>query len=794
MIERQRIQVRGIVQGVGFRPFVYDLATRAGLVGRVRNEAAGVTIEIEGEAAALKAFTTALAAGPPTLAVIEQITVESLPPGPGRRSWSDFSIAPSQSEGGRRTLIAPDIAPCDDCLRELFDPTDRRYRYPFINCTNCGPRFTIICDLPYDRPSTTMASFIMCPACRREYEDPADRRYHAQPIACPACGPSLALWRTSPDAPAIDPAEDPIAAVRRRLSEGWIVAIKGLGGYHLACDPANDVSLGRLRLAKRRYEKPFALMAADIEAAAGVCQIDEAERALLDDPRRPVVLLQRRPGAAIAEAVAPRQNTLGIMLPYTPLHHLLFSRDRSDEAAAGSPPDGAGLLRLLVMTSGNPHDEPIVYRDEDVFEQLAPLADYILTHDRPIRTRCDDSVSRLVDGRERLIRRARGYAPRPLRVDFEFREPVLAVGGHLKNAFCLGQGRYALMSHHIGDLQNLETLTSWREGIDHIKQLFAITPRIVAHDLHPDYLSTRYALDVAGVRRVPVQHHHAHIASVLAENHLRGAVIGVAFDGTGYGPDGTVWGGEFLVADYHDYDRAAHLRPIHLAGGEQAIAQPWRLAAAWLDRLYGPEWIEQPLDFCRQVDRGAWAVMRQMIDRNINSPLTSSMGRLFDAAAALLGIRQLVTYEGQAAVELEALADGAESGAYPFAVDLPQIDPAPVFESILADLRRGAPISRISARFHNGVVGLIGTVCDRLRDERGLNRVALSGGVFQNARLLAGALTHLRARGFEVFANRLIPTNDGGLALGQAAIASFREARVGQADDIDIQLKERSCV
>lgn len=771
MKERRRIQVRGVVQGVGFRPFVYSLATCTGLTGQVLNDAAGVTIEVEGETAVLDNFTTALQTDAPPLAVIEQITAETLPLSHNGHRLREFSIVQSQAAAQRNTFISPDVATCDDCLRELFDPTNRRYRYPFINCTNCGPRFTIIEDVPYDRPFTTMSSFALCADCQAEYDDPHNRRFHAQPNGCPVCGPQVSLvmnnetmnneqWAVANFPISQSPInEDAITRTQALLAQGAIVAIKGLGGYHLACDATNEVVVQRLRTRKHRWDKPFALLAADLTAVQTFCQLNKAEEQLLLDRKRPIVLLRRKRDTAVASAVAPNQKTLGVMLPYTPLHHLLLYN---------SP------CPLLVMTSGNRSDEPIVYRDEEVTDRLDNIADAVLSHNRAIHMRCDDSVARIYDNRQLIIRRSRGYAPQPLAVGFEFGRPVLAVGGHLKNSFCLGKGRYAFLSHHIGDLDNLETLTSFHEGISHFKRLFDVAPQVVAHDLHPDYLSTRYALEQEGLTAVAVQHHHAHIASVMAEHHLTEPLVGVAFDGTGYGTDGTVWGGEFLVADLAAFERVAHLRQVSLPGGEQAVKQPWRVTAAWLNQMNN-EAMNNEQWAMNDEQRATWDVLQQMIERGVNSPLTSSMGRLFDAVAALLGVRQEVSYEGQAAIELEAIADESVMDGYSFCLCWPQLDPAPVFAEMMEDLRLGVPVPVIAAKFHNGVAGLVTAVCFKLRQERNLNQVALSGGVFQNVFLLSRTLKLLQEQGFDVFTNQLVPPNDGGLALGQAVIAMTNE-------------------
>lgn len=761
MRERRRITVQGIVQGVGFRPFVYGLAQRHSLVGQVWNDSAGVTIEAEGEREALDACLRALREESPPLAAIERMDWTPLP----LNGDTAFVIESSHGQAEKHAFVSPDVCICDDCLRELFDVRDRRYGYAFINCTNCGPRFTIIRDVPYDRPLTTMAAFQMCRECRREYENPTSRRFHAQPNACPRCGPLVGLKMGL----RMEAGEDALQIAARLLENGNILAVKGLGGYHLACDATSTEAVAGLRARKHRWDKPFALMAADVETVRALCEMNKQEEALLTSRRRPIVLLRARTPQRLAPEVAPKQKYLGVMLPYTPLHYLLFEAYKRG-LGDGRPP-------IWVMTSGNSSDEPIAYRDDEARQRLAPLADYVLAHDREIHMRCDDSVTRVVCGVEVPIRRSRGYAPQPLSMSFEFTRPVLAVGAHLKNTFCLGKGRHAFVSHHIGDLDNLETLTSFGEGVEHFKRLFDIQPEVVAHDLHPDYLSTGYALKLENVQRTPVQHHHAHIASVLAEHGLTGPVIGAAFDGSGYGTDGTVWGGEFLIADLVDFERVLHLAEIPLPGGEQAIHQPWRIAAAWLQKLYGDEWLDWPIEFSRHVDRKAWAVLRQMMEHSVNSPLTSSVGRLFDAVAALLSLRDTVNYEGQAAVELEALADEAVPDGYAFTLRGSVADPAPLFSQLLSDLRAGVALSVIAARFHNALVTLVTQVCLRLRAEHNINMVALSGGVFQNAFLLARTLEQLEALGFETYTNQRVPPNDGGLALGQAAIANARLAK-----------------
>jgi hydrogenase maturation protein HypF len=765
--QRRRITIQGIVQGVGFRPFVYGLAQRWGLTGFVLNDSSGVTIEVEGLVSALDAFQAALHAELPPLARIDTLTSEQLSP----QQDHAFEIVASQSGADRHALISPDTATCADCLRELFDPLNRRYHYPFINCTNCGPRFTIIRDVPYDRPQTTMSVFPMCDACRAEYENPLDRRFHAQPNACAVCGPSLQLilWgnqRTFTPANAIPQAV-------QAFIEGAILAIKGLGGYHLACDALNAQAVERLRQRKHREAKPFALMVPDLATAGKLCQVRAAEAALLQSHRRPIVLLERLPTAhvSVAEAVAPGSDILGIMLPYTPLHHLLLHA-----FAQALPPDRPAVL---VMTSGNLSDEPIAYQDSDARLRLSSIADGMLTHNRTIHMRCDDTVMRIVAGDEQHLRRSRGYAPEPIILAQELTMPLLACGAHLKNTFSLGKKRQAFVSHHIGDLENLETLTSYREGIEHYQRLFDIVPEAIAYDLHPEYLATRYALDSDIPHKIGIQHHHAHIASVLAEHGLTGPVIGVAADGTGYGLDGTIWGGEILLADLIDFERHMHLRPIPLPGGEQAIRQPWRVAAAYLQQSFGDAFLELDIPFVQHLDRSRWYTLSQIIQRNINSPLTSSMGRLFDGVASLIGLRNISHYEGQAAIELETLAHSAQEEAqekcYPFDIDKRgAIDTTPLIRAIVSDIQQRTSPAQIAARFHRSVVEMLVMACLMIREQSGLQIVALSGGVFQNRLLLQQLLERLSTHAFQVYTNGRVPPNDGGISLGQLAIASAR--------------------
>jgi len=757
---RTGIRIEGVVQGVGFRPFVYSLATSLGLGGLVGNDVDGVFAEVEGSTEAVAKFLGLLEVQAPPLARIERISTTSLPV-TGR---AGFVIAPSRDGGQRRTLIAADSATCEDCLRELADPADRRYRYPFINCTNCGPRFTIVRDVPYDRPHTTMSGFAMCVQCAAEYHDPANRRFHAQPVCCLACGPRLALL-TAGGAPIRG--GDPLAAAAELLRSGQIVAVKGLGGYHLTVAAGNEHATAALRARKHREDKPFALMVPDLAAASQLCTVDETAARLLAGARRPIVLLPRLPSADrhVASAVAPGNRQLGLMLPYTPLHHLLL------EAVAGP----------IVATSGNVSDEPIAFRDDEALERLAAIADAFLVHDRPIHIRTDDSVVRALRGREAVVRRSRGYVPEPLTVGSGFPRPVLACGAELKNTFCLAKGKRAFVSQHIGDLENAETLGSFSEGIEHFRRLFDVEPKVVAHDLHPDYLSTKYAAELTGVELVGVQHHHAHVAACLADNGESGPVIGVAFDGTGYGIDGTIWGGEFLIADLAGFERAGFLDPVPMPGGAAAIRQPWRMAAAYLAAGY-PGGTPEGLAVVRRNDRH-WANVLAMADRHINSPVTSSAGRLFDAVAALVGGRDVVNYEGQAAIELEQLADTGERSGYPAAITSLDgqliVRGADLVALAAEDLVAGIAPSLIAARFHNGVAQSIVDVCKALREQTRLTTVALSGGVFQNQLLVGRLVTGLGDCGFRVMLHSRVPCNDGGISLGQAAIAGARDRLAG---------------
>lgn len=754
---RLSVRIDGVVQGVGFRPFVYGIATRLGLSGHVGNDASGVFAEVEGDAAATAKFVRAVAAEAPPLAVVADVRSREIAP----TGDAGFAIVPSPHGSEASTLISADSATCEDCLREMADPADRRYRYPFINCTNCGPRFTIVRGVPYDRPLTTMAGFAMCEACSAEYHDAADRRFHAQPVCCPACGPRPRLVGAT--------TEDPISRAAALLRDGQVLVIKGLGGFHLAADATHATASRTLRARKHREDKPFAVMVADLAAARELCEVSDVDADLLTSRRRPIVLLPKRLGTPIADAVAPGNRRLGVVLPYTPLHHLLL----------------ADVGRPIVLTSGNVSDEPIVYRDDDV-DRLDTIADAVLTHDRPIHIRTDDSVVRNFRGTAQVQRRSRGYVPEAVPLEFDVGRHVLACGAELKNTVCVAKGRHAFLSHHIGDLENVETLRSFTEGIEHFRALFDVRPEVVAYDLHPEYLSTKYALDLSDVELIGVQHHHAHIASCLADNGESGPVLGVAFDGTGYGTDGTIWGGEFLLADLTSFRRLGLIDSVPMPGGAAAIRQPWRMAAAYLDRAYGDDVPELDVVTRNAAD---WRAVRSMARSGVNAPPTSSAGRLFDAIAALLGVRDAINYEGQAAVELEQFADPAERGAYEAGVvrdgqaarggyeaavgDEPlRVSGVDLVRACVADLRAGIAPAVVAARFHNGIADVIARVCDTSRTSTGVGTVALSGGVFQNLLLLGATVDALEQRDFRVLIHSRVPTNDGGISLGQTAVAA----------------------
>jgi hydrogenase maturation protein HypF len=756
---RCQIEVSGIVQGVGFRPYVYRLATVRNLFGTIRNTSAGVTIEIQGPQEKIDDFVKSLPAEAPPLARITNFTVLPIP----CNGDKDFRIVHSQGGEAVRTLISPDVAICADCLHEMFDPADRRFGYPFINCTNCGPRFTIVRDIPYDRPSTSMADFKMCPACQAEYDDPLNRRFHAQPNACWDCGPQVELWDKTG---CTIECEDPIARAATKLREGAIIAVKGLGGFHLAADASNPAAVSLLRERKRRVEKPFAVMVPDLEAAERICEGGAAARKVLESPQRPIVLLPKKSGCTIPEQVAPFNHYLGVFLPYTPLHYLLLNK---------------GEFQALVMTSGNLSEEPIAIANGEACERLQGIADYFLVHNRDILLRCDDSVVRVANGVTRQLRRSRGFVPVPVFLKAE-QPAVLAVGGELKNTICLTKRDHAFLSQHVGDLENVESYKFFHEAIEHLETILEIQPAIVAYDLHPGYFSTQWALQQSGVEVVGVQHHHAHIASCMAENHLEGRVIGFALDGTGYGTDGLIWGGEVLLAGYADFERAAHLEYIPLPGGAAAIREPWRMAVSYLAYHFGRNFLKLPIPFLSNIDAHKTGLLLRMIEHKVNCPLTSSCGRLFDAVAALIGIRLEVNYEAQAAVELEmAIPEDASHDAYSLDLALEGdtwiIRTKPLFEALIEDLEKNTPAGVMSGRFHNGLAEVFGRVAVLLRQKTGISTVCLSGGTFHNAYLSQRLETRLAQAGFDVFTQKEVPAGDGGLSLGQAMVAANRSNR-----------------
>ncbi|MBE9477814.1 MAG: carbamoyltransferase HypF [Chloroflexi bacterium] len=750
----------GVVQGVGFRPFVYRLAHQYSLQGWVCNTSGNVEIEVEGDEKNIRGFLTDLEAKAPPMAHIEKVEVSFFP----AKDTDGFEILTSQSEAGQYQLVSPDIATCEDCRRELLCPTDRRYRYPFTNCTNCGPRFTIIEDIPYDRAKTTMHQFKMCLQCQQEYDDPLNRRFHAQPNACPDCGPSLEIVDSDGNPVATD---DAIRTVGNFLKAGKILALRGLGGFQLACDATNGEIVDLLRKRKRRLAKPFAVMVAAMEDVARHCLLSPGERRLLESPECPIVLLRwRHSSSNISASVAPNLKYIGMMLPYTPLHHLLLKE-------TGRP---------LVMTSGNLSEEPIAKDNGEALVRLKGIADYFLLHNRDIYVRYDDSVYIVEDEVPRPVRRARGYAPYPILLSFKS-EQVLACGAEEKNTFCLTKDEHAFLSQHIGDMENEETLKHFESTIELYKRLFRVEPRVIACDMHPEYLSTKYARQIGteyGLSLVPVQHHHAHIASCLAENKVAGPVIGVALDGTGYGSDGTIWGGEFLLADLSSFRRAGHLEYVPLPGGVAAIKKPYRMALSYLYTLLGNDLPLAGLPLA-DLDPGEVEIVRKQLERGINSPLTSSAGRLFDAVSALAGVRGEIDYEAQAAIELEMAApdkvEDFEGESYPFAIIEEQgvrvVRLAGLISSVARDVRTGVPVPVVSARFHRTVAQIITRMCRAIAEESGIKEVALSGGVFQNRLLLKLATSALKREGFRVLTHHLVPCNDGGVSLGQAVVANF---------------------
>ena len=751
---RTRFRVTGTVQGVGFRPFVYRRAVELGLAGFVRNDGGGVLIEVEGEPSTIDALAVSLRDDAPPLSRVDEVVSLPIDPLGGD---AGFTIEQSEVHGAPAVPVSVDTAPCRACLAEVADPGDRRYRYPFTNCTDCGPRYTIVVSMPYDRPATTMAGFTMCKACQAEYEDPADRRFHAQPNACPACGPHVS-WR-EPDGTVLLTGDAAVHAAVERLLTGEVVAVKGIGGFHLACDATSVTAVGELRRRKARDDKPFAVMVSDLEAARELCELDDTAADTLTSPRRPIILAPRSAGAPVVDEVAPGLPELGVMLPYSPLHHLLLD----------------GVDRPLVMTSGNLSDEPIAHDDDDAFERLGPMVAGLLTHDRPIHIRCDDSVARATGGRIQLLRRSRGHAPEPLPLPFDA-SAVLAVGAELKSTVAVTTPRHVVASHHIGDLEHLATYRSFLQAVEHLPRLYGVVPELVAHDLHPEYLSTKFALEL-GLPSVGVQHHHAHAASCLVEHGRTEPVLAICFDGVGYGTDHTLWGGELLVADFAGFRRVGHLAPVVMPGGVAAIREPWRMAASWLRRAVGSD---AAVDRLRAVDERA-AIVVDLVERG-SGPTTTAVGRLFDAVAAALGRRTRVTFEAQAAIELEAAARTVpREAARRYPDDLVRItrdgglavfDPAPLLAALVADRDAGVPTPVLAAGFHEALGGSVAALAASLAAEHRLDTIALTGGVFQNCRF--SDVVESSLHGFDVLVHERIPANDGGISIGQAAIASWQ--------------------
>lgn len=754
---RKNIIIKGIVQGVGFRPFIHKLVQNYNLSGWVFNSNQGVEIEVEGKEEELNSFISDVKKKLPPLARIENIEVNQLP----LIGYKGFSIKKSiTKEENGFVLVSPDISICEDCLQELFDPHNQRFRYPFINCTNCGPRFTIIKDIPYDRGKTTMSNFEMCSLCQGEYEDIEDRRYHAQPNACAECGPQVFLYQNKRKLEGVGTIEKAV----KLLKEGKIGAIKGLGGFHLTCDATNNKAVAKLRRLKNREAKPFAIMSFNLEKIKQYCKLDKKEEEWLINRARPIVLLKKKKDSLISSLVAPRNNYLGVMLPYTPLHYLLLKDN----------------FTALIMTSGNIADQPIIGDNQEALEKLDGIANFFLLYNRDIFNRCDDSVLKIINGDNVFFRRSRGYVPHPLILDFKLKE-VLALGGELKNTISFSKENYVFLSQYLGDLKSVETLDFLKESIKNLERIFRVNPEIIACDLHPDYLSTQYAEEIGakkGLKVVKIQHHHAHIVSCMTENNIKEKVIGVAYDGTGYGDDGKIWGGEFLLCDLKEYLRVGHLKYYPLPGGDKAIAEPWRMAYSYLYSIYGPKVKTLDIDFNHRMDYDKLSIIEKMIDKNINSPLTSSCGRLFDAASSLIGIRDEISYEGQAAMELESFCASGIKERYNFCIfkegDELIIDPQEIFVDIIKDLKEGIDKKVMAAKFHNTIAGFTLNLCVKIRENSGINKIALSGGVFQNCYLTERIISLLEKDDFQVYTQRKVPPNDGGISLGQAVVAGYK--------------------
>jgi len=752
MVLRNKALVKGIVQGIGFRPFVYNLANKLELNGYILNTSSGVEIDVEGHADQLETFFKELETNNPPLAQITSIERISL----SLQNYTDFEIRQSLSHETKVTLIPPDICVCDDCLKEMNNPHDRRYRYPFINCTNCGPRYTIIKDVPYDRPLTSMNVFQMCDDCLREYSDPTNRRFHAQPNACPVCGPQVTLFDAKQNKIISD---DPISHSVELLKNGFIIAVKGLGGFHLVVDAENNEAVKKLKRRKKREQKPLALMSLNFKKIQRYAKISETEKTLLVSSQRPIVLLKNKTPNTIAAEVAPKNKYFGVMLPYTPLHYLLLDND----------------FLALVMTSGNLSEEPIVITNNEAFLRLGNIADYFLMHNRDIYLRSDDSIVRMVGNQNTINRRARGFAPLPVFLKKDYPK-ILACGAELKNTICLTKGKNAIISQHVGDLKTEESYQFFKLTVNHLQKLFDIQPEIVAYDLHPNYICTQYALELINVKKVGVQHHHAHIMSCMAEHGLDEPVIGLSFDGTGYGTDGKIWGGEVLLVDGVQFSRLAHLEYTPMPGGDAAIKEPWRMAVGYLYQAYGEDFLNMDLPLFQKIEKKKIELILRMIKKRFNSPETSSMGRLFDGVSALLGICDRATYEGQPAIMLEQWAiESKYQKIYPFDWNkengIYKIAISPMIKELVYELIQGKSPEQISYKFHLTLIKLFTKLCLKLKRETGLNRIILSGGVFQNITLLIGLQKALKNESFFVYSHEKVPTNDGGISLGQAAIA-----------------------
>ena len=752
VIKRVRYLFSGVVQGVGFRPFIYRLAVKNVLRGFVQNRPDGVLVEVEGTGAAIDSFLAGIRQELPPLADVTNISAEEI----ALRTDDNFRIIASDTQGDGDVHISPDIAICRDCLKELFDPQDRRYRYPFINCTNCGPRLTIIKSIPYDRINTSMACFPLCPQCRAEYENPADRRFHAEPNACPVCGATIQLLDEKGNKVSTD---DPIKAAIGLLKDGKVLAIKGLGGFHLSVDAGNDEAVKRLRSRKFREEKPMAIMVKNLEKVKRLANVNEEEEKLLASLQRPIVLLKKKDRTVISEQVAPGVPNLGVMLPYTPLHYLLLEKD----------------FAALVMTSANQVDEPICISNREAVTRLKEIADYFLVHNRDILVRCDDSIAMVSAGREQLLRRSRGFVPKPILLKDSFPD-VLALGAHLKATQCIVKGNFAFLSPHIGDLETPQARDFFQESITLLKKITETNPDVIACDSHPAYYSTKVAEELTCVRVIRVQHHHAHIVSCLAENQISGDVIGLAMDGTGFGLDGHAWGGEFLVANETEFKRLGHLQYFVLPGGEKAIHEPWRIAASLLNLAYGQSWPDIAAQLNIMPPGFDSKVLNKIIENKINSPLTSGLGRLFDGVAAIIGLRKKVSFEGQAAMELEGLSDQKAAEPLPFTISADEensfiIDISSTISAIVNDLLAGKSEKEISSSFHRTLAMAFAVMCKKIREKTGINRVCLSGGCFQNKILLEDSIIQLENASFKVYHHQQVPTNDGGIALGQAVIA-----------------------